>query len=112
MFDIVCEYGLLFRSVQKQLAFMLGRQQICFDLDPSMSNRDDLTEIMENVPLNNHFLSLAREVSCLNLCCMCVHVCGRLGGMCVCGGGGGSGICGDCVEYGGMVAWVCVIVGM
>jgi 26S proteasome regulatory subunit N1 len=49
-------------SVQKQLAFMLGRQQICLELDPSMANAEDLTEIMQNIPLNNNFLSLAREV--------------------------------------------------
>jgi 26S proteasome regulatory subunit N1 len=49
-------------SVQKQLAFMLGRQQICLELDPSMANAEDLTEIMQNIPLNNNFLSLAREL--------------------------------------------------
>ena len=77
MVDIVRQYGILFRSVQKQLVFMLGRHQICLDLDSSMPIRDDLTEIMENVPLNNKFLSLAREISSLNGClsvCMCTCV--------------------------------------
>ena len=49
--------------VQKQLAFMLGRQQIFIDLeDIECSEREDLTEIMQNVHLNNNFLGLAREV--------------------------------------------------
>ena len=75
MVDIVCERCFLFGSVQQQLAFKLGRQQVCFDLNPSMPNSDDLPEIMENIPLNNHFLSLTREVSSSNGClcvCMCV----------------------------------------
>ena len=72
---IVCECCFLFKSVQQQLAFKLGRQQICFDLDSSMPNRDDLTEIMENILLNNHFLSLTREVSSSNGClCVCMFV--------------------------------------
>ena len=37
---------------------------------------DDVTEIMENVPLNDQFLSLAREVNSLNGCrCVCMCTC-------------------------------------
>ncbi|XP_066587584.1 26S proteasome non-ATPase regulatory subunit 2 [Prorops nasuta] len=49
-------------SVQKQLAFMLGRQQIFLDLQESTVEYDDLVEIMSNSHLNNHFLNLAREL--------------------------------------------------
>ena len=50
--------------MQKQLAFMLGRQQIFLELNENMVEYDDLVEIMSNAHLNNHFLNLAREVSC------------------------------------------------
>ena len=51
------------RSVQKQLAFMLGRQQVTLELgEEDCSDADDLLEIMANVHLNNNFLNLAREV--------------------------------------------------
>ncbi|XP_063243061.1 26S proteasome non-ATPase regulatory subunit 2 [Bacillus rossius redtenbacheri] len=49
-------------SVQKQLAFMLGRQQIFLELKENMPEYDDLVEIMSNAHLNNHFLNLAREL--------------------------------------------------
>lgn len=49
-------------SIQKQLAFMLGRQQIFLELPEYMIEYDDLIEIMSNSHLNNHFLSLAREL--------------------------------------------------
>ncbi|CAG2054498.1 unnamed protein product [Timema podura] len=49
-------------SVQKQLAFMLGRHQIFLELNENMPDYDDLVEIMSNAHLNNHFLNLAREL--------------------------------------------------
>lgn len=49
-------------AVQKQLAFMLARQQICLELDESTPEYDDLMEIMSNANLNKHFLNLAREL--------------------------------------------------
>lgn len=49
--------------MQKQLAFMLGRQQIYIEINESTPEYDDLIEIMANCHLNNHFLNLAREVS-------------------------------------------------
>jgi hypothetical protein len=52
-----------FRSIQKQLAYMLGRQQICLELDDTeVGDSEELTEIMSNNHLNHHFLNLAREV--------------------------------------------------
>lgn len=51
--------------VQKQMAFMLGRQQIHLELSDTAEcsdDRDDLVEIMSNAQLNNHFLNLAREL--------------------------------------------------
>ena len=49
-------------AIQKQLAFMLGRQQICLEFSESTNHTDDLVEIMSNAHLNNYFLNLAREL--------------------------------------------------
>lgn len=49
-------------AIKKQLAFMLGRQQIFLQLDENSTDYDDLVEIMSNSHLNNHFLSLGREL--------------------------------------------------
>lgn len=49
-------------TIQKQLAFMLGRQQICLEFKESTNHTDDLVEIMSNAHLNNYFLNLAREL--------------------------------------------------
>lgn len=51
------------KLIQKQMAFMLARQQIFLELDENMDEYDELVEIMSNAHLNNNFLSLAREVS-------------------------------------------------
>jgi 26S proteasome regulatory subunit N1 len=58
-----------YRSMQKQLAFILGRQQIFLKLNENMVEYDDLVEIMSNAHLNNHFLNLAREVSYVMILC-------------------------------------------
>lgn len=50
------------KLIQKQMAFMLARQQIYLELDENMDDYDDLVEIMSNAHLNNNFLSLAREL--------------------------------------------------
>jgi len=47
---------------QKQLAYMLGRHQFYLELSEERDDYDDLTEIMSNSHLNNHFLNLAREL--------------------------------------------------
>ena len=48
--------------VQKQMTYMLGRQQIFLELDEDMVDSEELTELMSNSHLNNNFLALAREV--------------------------------------------------
>ena len=51
------------RLIRKQLAFMLGRQQMFLELEEEeCEDSEDLTDIMSNVHLNNNFLALAREV--------------------------------------------------
>jgi 26S proteasome regulatory subunit N1 len=52
------------RVVRKQLAFMLGRQQVFLDLDEEadLEDSEELKEIISNVLLNNNFLTLAREL--------------------------------------------------
>ena len=55
-------YLLPFRLMQKQLAYMLGRQQILLEFSEDVEEFDDIVEIMSNVHLNNNFLALAREV--------------------------------------------------
>lgn len=49
-------------TIQKQLAFMLGRQQIFLEMNEGTNDYDDLMDIMSNSHLNNHFLNLAREL--------------------------------------------------
>lgn len=49
-------------AIQKQMAFMLARQQIFLKLNDEMEDSYDLIDIMSNSQLNNHFLSLAREL--------------------------------------------------
>lgn len=52
-----------FRITQKQLAFILGRQQVYLYMEEDdCPDADDLLEIMANVHLNSNFLNLAREV--------------------------------------------------
>lgn len=53
---------LLFRVIQKQMAFMLGRHGVFLELNEDVEDYEDLTEIMSNVQLNSNFLALAREV--------------------------------------------------
>lgn len=49
--------------MRKQLAFMLGRQQVFLDLEETeCEDVEDIADIMSNVHLNNNFLALAREV--------------------------------------------------
>uniref|UniRef100_U5EY74 26S proteasome non-ATPase regulatory subunit 2 n=1 Tax=Corethrella appendiculata TaxID=1370023 RepID=U5EY74_9DIPT len=49
-------------AIQKQLAFMLGRQQIYMEMNEEINDYEDLREIMSNAHLNNHFLNLGREL--------------------------------------------------
>ena len=52
-------------QIQKQISFMLGRHQFYLELPEERDDYDDLTEIMSNAHLNNHFLNLARELDIL-----------------------------------------------
>lgn len=52
-------------AIQKQLAHMLGRQQICLEIRENgdgSTDDEELMEIMSNSHLNTHFLNLAREL--------------------------------------------------
>ncbi|XP_064476631.1 26S proteasome non-ATPase regulatory subunit 2-like [Ornithodoros turicata] len=49
-------------DVQKQMAFMLGRQQIFLEQDDKIDNYEDLAEIVSNTSINDHFMALAREL--------------------------------------------------
>lgn len=52
--------------VRKQLAYMLGRQYVGLELNDEPKDKADLTNIMSNSHINEHFNSLAREVSLLS----------------------------------------------
>lgn len=52
--------------MRKQLAYMLGRQYVGLELNEEPKDKADLTNIMSNSHINEHFNSLAREVSILN----------------------------------------------
>ena len=41
---------------------MLGRQQVSLENWKEMDDKDELREIVANASLNQHFLTLAREV--------------------------------------------------
>nr|CAD7453137.1 unnamed protein product [Timema tahoe] len=49
------------RSIRKQLAFLLGRQQVVLDLD-EFQDGSDLKTVMSNAHINDHFLNMAREL--------------------------------------------------
>ncbi|XP_044744488.1 26S proteasome non-ATPase regulatory subunit 2 [Coccinella septempunctata] len=49
-------------AIQKQLAFMLARQQIFLEITDVLPEHEDLVDIMSNCHLSNHFLNLAREL--------------------------------------------------
>ncbi|CAH1404966.1 unnamed protein product [Nezara viridula] len=48
--------------VRKQLAFMVGRQQLSLELSDDLPDKSDLTNIMSNAHVNDHFHSLGREL--------------------------------------------------
>ena len=52
------------RHVRKQLAFLLGRQQIYWEIESDKidGDADELREIMNNSRLSQNFLNLAREL--------------------------------------------------
>ncbi len=48
--------------MKKQLAFVLGAQQMFLELEDDTPDFDELGEIMSNGQLNTQFLVLGREV--------------------------------------------------
>ena len=56
--------------MRKQLACILGRQQINFvfpDMDDLDDEQKELMDLIRNEPLNTQFLNLAREVGSLSI---------------------------------------------
>lgn len=51
-----------FRLIKKQLCYMLARQYVPLELED-----EDLRTILLNAHINDHFLSLAREVKSTSL---------------------------------------------
>ncbi|XP_046667519.1 26S proteasome non-ATPase regulatory subunit 2 [Homalodisca vitripennis] len=49
-------------SVRKQLAYTVGRQQLCLELSDDLVDKSDLSTIMSNSHVNDHFHGLAREL--------------------------------------------------
>uniref|UniRef100_A0A1B6BXI5 26S proteasome non-ATPase regulatory subunit 2 n=1 Tax=Clastoptera arizonana TaxID=38151 RepID=A0A1B6BXI5_9HEMI len=49
-------------SVRKQLAYMVGRQQLCIDLPDEIPDKSELQCVMSNSHISDHFHSLAREL--------------------------------------------------
>ncbi|XP_022694054.1 26S proteasome non-ATPase regulatory subunit 2-like, partial [Varroa jacobsoni] len=49
-------------AIQKQMAFMMGRQQMVLPECDSLKNFEDLNEIASNSSMSDHFLGLAREL--------------------------------------------------
>ena len=55
---------------------MLGRQQLYLELNDETDESDDMTEIMSNAHLNQHFLALGREVRIVsNMVRLVLRVC-------------------------------------
>lgn len=49
-------------ELQRQIAILLGRQQVFIDLADDYAERTDLTELINNTTTSQNFLALAREV--------------------------------------------------
>lgn len=49
-------------AMEKQLAFMLGRQQILLEIENCVNDYDDLVELMSNALRSVQFINLAREL--------------------------------------------------
>lgn len=52
--------------MQKQLSFILGRQQVFLELNDELDETEELNEIMSNTHLNSNFLTLARELDIMD----------------------------------------------
>ena len=54
------------KALKRQLAFILGRQRICLDLEGQDADDTELQECLNNVKLPEHFKSLAKELNVLD----------------------------------------------
>lgn len=52
-------------AVEKQLAFMIGRQRIALDVDANTADEPDLLECSSNIKLSEHFKALGKELNIL-----------------------------------------------
>jgi 26S proteasome regulatory subunit N1 len=52
-------------ALKKQLAFLVGRQRICLDLDRDTPDDEEIVECIGNVKLPEHFKSLGKELNIL-----------------------------------------------
>ncbi|PKS08980.1 hypothetical protein jhhlp_003593 [Lomentospora prolificans] len=52
-------------AVEKQLAFMIGRQRIALDIDANTADDQDLLECASNIKLSEHFKALGKELNIL-----------------------------------------------
>ncbi|KAH7934918.1 hypothetical protein HPB52_001990 [Rhipicephalus sanguineus] len=60
-------------DILKQMAFMLGRQQMFLKPNEAIANYEDLSDIVSNSALNDHFMGLAREASSRQQSCSLDH---------------------------------------
>jgi 26S proteasome regulatory subunit N1 len=54
------------KALKRQLAFLLARQRICFDLEGEDAEDTELQECLNNTKLPEHFKSLAKELNVLD----------------------------------------------
>ena len=54
------------KALKRQLAFILGRQRICLDLEGEDAEDPELQECLNNTKLPEHFKSLAKELNVLD----------------------------------------------
>ncbi|KEZ41138.1 26S proteasome regulatory subunit rpn-1 [Scedosporium apiospermum] len=52
-------------AVEKQLAFMIGRQRIALDIDANTAEEQDVLECSSNIKLSEHFKALGKELNIL-----------------------------------------------
>lgn len=52
-------------AVEKQLAFMIGRQRIALDIDTDTAEEQDLLDCASNIKLSEHFKALGKELNIL-----------------------------------------------
>lgn len=61
-------------AIQRQLAYLLGRQNIVFPDEECLAD-EELTEMLWNIRLSEHFLSLGRELDIMDPKVSIIHIC-------------------------------------